>query len=355
MWKAEIHPSFKLQGVSNPDAKSWLADARKLQKSNEEESQAMGNFLVEWLSESTTIKLTTSGSTGKPKPIYLQKQHMINSAKATAKYFDLYAGTKALLCMPARFVAGKMMLVRAMQMGWELDYVPASKNPLTENKKYDFVAMTPYQVHHSLEDLHKAKLVLIGGGAVDVELNKQLQKSKTKAFASYGMTETCSHVALRPVNGPEATTIYQATENVSFALDNRGCLVINAPKVHDGILITNDLVDLKSETSFEWKGRFDSVINSGGVKIHPEMVEQKLAEYLKDNFFIGSIPDAILENKVILLIESKTPIANELLQKAFRSLERYEIPKEIFYLDTFAWTDTGKIQRKTTLELLFKK
>lgn len=352
MWQAKIHSEFKLQGVAKADKESWLKHARILQKSKEEDAIAIGDFLVEWLDTSATIRLTTSGSTGTPKPIYLQKQHMINSAIATAKYFDLQAETTALLCMPARFVAGKMMLVRAMQMGWELDYVPSSKNPLTEDKRYDFVAMTPYQVHHSLEDLDKAKIVLIGGGAVDVELHKQLQKSKAKAFASYGMTETCSHVALRPINGPDATSVYQATESVKFLLDDRDCLVIDAPNVHDGILATNDIIDLKSETSFVWKGRYDSVINSGGVKIHPEMVEQKLAEHIKDNFFIGSMPDAIFENKVILLIESEVPIVEELLQKAFGFLDKYEVPKEVFYLSRFKWTDTGKIQRKATLKLL---
>lgn len=352
MWKTEIHPKFKLQGIAKPDKKAWVEHAKTLQKSNQENTIAIAKFLMEWLSESTTILLTTSGSTSIPKPIYLQKQHMINSAVATAKYFDLQAETTALLCMPARFVAGKMMLVRAMQMGWELDYVPASKNPLTADKPYDFVAMTPYQVHHSLVDLHKAKIVLIGGGAVDVELHKQLQKSKTKAFASYGMTETCSHVALRAINGPNATLTYQATENVSFSLDERECLVIDAPNVHDGILTTNDMVDLKSETTFVWKGRYDSVINSGGIKIHPERVEQKLAEYIKDAFFISSIPDAIFENKIILLVESEVPIAKDLLKKAFLSLDKYEIPKEVCYLNRFKWTDTRKIQRKATLELL---
>src|SRR5699024_2963764 len=178
----EIHPEFKLQGISNTSEKTWLDYAKTLQESKQDDVLAIGNFLVEWLSDSNTIKLTTSGSTGAPKPIYLQKQHMINSAIATAKYFNLQAETTALLCMPVRFVAGKMMLVRAMQMGWELDYVLVSKNPLTENKHYDFVAMTPYQVHHSLEDLHKAKIVLIGGGAVDLALHNALQKVKAKAF-----------------------------------------------------------------------------------------------------------------------------------------------------------------------------
>lgn len=352
MWQAKIHPNFRLQGIAKANKEAWLAEAVRMQQTQEEHTVAIGDFLLEWLQEDPRIRLTTSGSTGTPKPIYLQKKHMVASAEATANYFDLQAGTTALLCMPARFVAGKMMLVRAMKMGWEIDFVKPSQNPLKTDKTYDFVAMTPYQVHHSLQDLDKVKTVLIGGGAVDANLHKQLQHVKASAFASYGMTETCSHVALRPINGPKATLVYQATQNVKFSVDFRDCLIIDAANVHEGVLTTNDIIALKSDTSFIWKGRYDAVINSGGVKIHPEMLEQKLAAHINVPFFIGSHADPILENKVILLIESKEPIATEILQKALAALDKYEQPKETFYLPSFLWTDTGKIKRKATLELL---
>lgn len=352
MWQFKIHPEFRLQGIGNSNLDEWKEYANELRNASDISTAEIGEFLLEWFNSNSTIELTTSGSTGTPKPIHLQKEHMIASAEATAKYFGLYAKTTALLCMPAKFVAGKMMLVRAMHMGWKLDFVPPSQNPLLANNEYDFVAMTPYQVHHSLVDLHKAKIVLIGGGAVDADLHKQLQSSQSRAYASYGMTETCSHVALRPINGPNATEIYQATQNVHFSVDNRNCLVIDAPRVHKGVLTTNDVVELKSETSFEWKGRFDSVINSGGVKIHPEIVEQKLSPHLSCNFFIGSLPDTILGNKVVLLIESEKSLPKEALQTAYQDLDKYEVPKEVFYLKNFLWTDTGKIKRQATLELI---
>lgn len=354
MWKAKIHPAFRLQGRNKADKEAWKEEAKRLQEAEQDYIRSIGDFIADWLCETTTIRLTTSGSTGTPKPIYLKKKHMQASAEATAAYFALQAGSKALLCMPADFIAGKMMLVRAMQMGWELDYVKPSQNPLQASKTYDFVAMTPYQVHHSLKDIHKASVVLIGGGAVDTALHQQLQAIKTKAFASYGMTETCSHIALRAINGPEASSIYRATKAVRFRVDSRGCLLIDAPKVHDGELVTNDIVALKSDTSFVWKGRYDSVINSGGVKIHPEMLEETLATRISSPFFIGSLPDPILENKVVLLIENKEEMAEELLQKAFAKLPKYERPKEVFYLPEFLWTETGKIKRKATLKLLIE-
>lgn len=352
MWKAKIHPEFSLQGVVKPTEEAWLQEAKRMKQTSEATSIAIGEFLATWLNDEKHIKLTTSGSTGTPKSIYLQKQHMLASAEATASYFNLITASKALLCMPVGFVAGKMMLVRAMQMGWKLDYIEPSQNPLKADTIYDFVAMTPYQVHHSLEDLYKARIVLIGGGAVDSELHKKLQLIPTKAYASYGMTETCSHIALRPINGTQATDVYQATQNVSFTSDSRNCLVIDAPNVHDGILTTNDIVDLKSDTAFIWKGRYDSVINSGGIKIHPEVVEQKLAELITSPFFIAGLTDEVLENKVVLVIEAKVPMEEDLLLKAFNLLDKYEKPKEIFYLDSFEWTPTGKIKRQASLDLL---
>lgn len=354
MWEASIHPEFSLQGVVKSTKQEWLDLASSMQQASEEASVAIGGFLEAWLGEEEYIGLTTSGSTGEPKPIFLKKKHMQASAMATAAYFDLQAGSTALLCMPASFVAGKMMLVRAMQMGWKLDYIKPSQNPLLADRYYDFIAMTPYQVHHSLKDLHKVKTLLIGGGAVDLRLHNKLQEVKAKAYASYGMTETCSHVALRPINGEEATSVYQAINGVVFTTDSRDCLVIDAPLVHDGILTTNDIVSLKSSTSFEWKGRFDSVINSGGIKLHPELIEQKLVEVLPYPFFITSVADPVLENKAVLVIESKHALKEEVLQEAMKLLDKYEQPKQVFYLNSFLWTPTGKIKREDSLKLLLK-
>lgn len=354
MWEAYIHPEFCLQGLVKPTKHAWLEEAKRLQQTSEKEAVAIGVFLETWLDESDSISLTTSGSTGKPKPIALKKKHMQASAEATAAYFDLKAGTSALLCMPIDFVAGKMMLVRAMQMGWHLDWVKPSQNPLSGPEFYDFVAMTPYQVAHSLSDLHKVKCLLIGGGAVGPELHEKLQEVSSQAFASYGMTETCSHIALRAINGPASSLVYKATQHVKFTTDSRDCLVIDAPQVHEGVLVTNDIVILHSDTSFEWKGRFDSVINSGGIKIHPEMVEQKLAKLISSPFFIAGVADEVLENKVVLLIEADTLIEESILQKALALLDKYEQPKQIFYLPSFLWTPTGKIRREESLKLLYK-
>lgn len=350
MWKVKIHSDFRLNDQKFSSTTEWWKQAEKLSQSVENYERAIGEFIKEWIDEKTEIQITTSGSTGKPKSMLLQKKHMMASAEATATYFDIYKDTTALLCMPADFIAGKMMLVRAMLMGWDMTYIKPCQNPLAQNKTFDFVAMTPYQVHYSFSELEKAKIVLIGGGGIDTELYDKLQGINTAVYSSYGMTETCSHIALKAVNGKNASPVFQAITDVSFSQDSRNCLVIDAPKVHDGILITNDVIELVSATSFIWKGRFDSVINSGGIKIHPEEIEIKLAKYIPDTFMIGSLPDVVLGNKVVLLVQRESQLPEEILKIAYNQLERYEIPKNVYYLKEFSWTDTGKIQRQKTLE-----
>lgn len=354
-WKVRIHPNFSLNQHRYVHPKEWIKYAERLMNSSHEYEKQIGKFIFEWCLPSENIEITTSGSTGLPKSMPLQKKHMLSSAKATADFFSLYSGTRALLAMPAAFIAGKMMLVRGMTMGWNMTYIQPSQLPLKAKACYDFVAMTPYQVYHSLSDLNNANIILIGGGSIDPNLNEKLQHLKVKVFASYGMTETCSHIALRAVNGKKASSKFHAISGVKFSKDSRGCLIIDAPNVHDGVLITNDMIDLFSETAFVWKGRYDSVINSGGIKINPEQVEEKLSKYIDVNFFISSLPDPILGNKVILLIENSTPIETSLLSTAYENLKKYEVPKKVYYIERFAWTDTGKIQREKTLEQIKNK
>ena len=193
------------------------------------------------------LKFKLRGSTGTPKTIQLEKEKMINSARATGSYFKVGQGTSALLCLSADYIAGMMMLTRAMVLGWDLHVVAPEKDALVQyDNPYDFVAMVPYQVLHSIASLDKVKKLIIGGGPVSTELEDALQNVSTEAFATYGMTETISHIAVRRLNGPGRSTRFSALPNVELALDDRDCLVIHAPEVSDNKVVTNDIVDLQS-------------------------------------------------------------------------------------------------------------
>lgn len=336
-----IHPEFKLNGKSFSYLE-LLSEALYLKENGQLFEKNIGKFLLEWLNNESFVFVQTSGSTGKPKQIVLLKNAMVASAKATGLFFNLQPKNTALLCLSADYIAGKMMLVRAITLGLHLDVVEPNNNPL-ENKKYDFVAMVPMQVANSLNQLHLVETLLIGGTKVSYQLAENILKTNCQAFESYGMTETISHIAIKQIGAK----LFTVLPNVNISVDERNCLIIEALELSPDKIITNDIVEILNETQFILKGRIDNVINSGGVKIFPEEVEEKLAKYISVPFFIASKSDEKFGEKVILVIEGNSFEINNTI---FSELSKYQIPKEIVFIDKFVETETNKINRKKTLE-----
>ncbi len=356
----EIHSSFMINKYA-PDRDELKRIAYGFMKDGEVYEQEAGSFLLDWLNDKDYIVVQTSGSTGKPKKIKVYKQHMVNSAKATGKFFKSEEGTTALLCLPANYIAGKMMLIRAMVLGWKIDLVPPKTNPLdTVYKQYDFCAMVPLQLDNSINRLHLIKKLIVGGGPVSENLKELIQGIKTKIFETYGMTETVSHIAARRINPKKKDKkdahYFKALPNITLSIDNRNCLVIKAPLLNTNTIVTNDVVELKTYKKFLWKGRFDNVINSGGVKLYPEEIETKLQLLIGHRFFVTSLPDDALGDKVVLIIERDyNKIAYLTIEDAIKNLKtlnKYEIPKEIYFLPKFVETNNGKVQRNQTLSLV---
>lgn len=354
-----IDPQFKLNGACY-DTEGLKEVAYSFIKEGVAHEKAIGNFLSDWLDENTTIEVQTSGSTGKPKKILLQKQHMVNSALATGDYFNLKPANTALLCLSTAYIAGKMMLVRAMVLGLHIDYLAPSSSPLQQvQKNYDFCAMVPLQVENSLDKLEQIRTIIVGGAPMPVALKKKIRHKSTEIYETYGMTETITHVAVNRVNAKKTISSsgvensFTALPNVRFQKDERDCLVITAPKVSEKEVITNDVVNLISATEFEWLGRYDNVINSGGVKLFPEQIEAKLAAHINKRFFVAGLPDEKLGQQLILVTEDESD-PQELLQrlKQASGLERFELPKKVFVIPKFIETDSGKIRRKENLRLI---
>lgn len=338
-----VHNQFKLNGF-HLDKDDLCRVAYSFIKEGEEFEKPVGDFLLDWFDSKEYIDMMTSGTTGIPKIITVSKQAMVNSALATGDFFDLMPGNRALHCLPIKFVAGKMMLVRAMILGFDLEFVAPSLNPL-ENLEgnFDFAAMVPLQAQHSINDLKRIKKVIIGGAKIHKSLEDQLLKLPIQAFETYGMTETITHIAAKKV-GEKAFTVLP---NVTISYDEDNCLVISAPRISAEIIYTNDIVELVNENQFVFLGRKDNVINSGGIKLIPEIIEEKLAGKLDANYFITSKEDQEFGQKVILVIEGdKHPID----ESAFENLDKYEKPKEVVFVKKFKVTNTGKLIRSQTLE-----
>lgn len=348
----KVHARFKLDNVSY-NHEDLMEVAYSYVKEGFHHQQELGNFLLDWLDDKDFIVVKTSGSTGKPKKLNIKKQAMVNSAIATGDFFNLKPGDKVLHCLPSNFIAGKMMMVRAIVLGLELDMVEPTSLPLIDYEKdYAFCAFTPMQLKNFAKYLKRIKTVIVGGGQVSDPIKESIQDKKPIVYETYGMTETVSHIAVKKLNnfqGSESETYFNTLPEITVSKDDRGCLIIEAPLLSHDKIVTNDIVEVHSDTSFEWLGRFDNVINSGGIKLFPELIEKKLQSKIDVEFFIAAKPDDALGEKLVLIIESDT---NELDVTIFENLEKYEKPKEVIAVSKFEETASGKIHRKRTLELI---
>ncbi len=335
----------------------------------------VNDFLQEWNSPSETLLVHTSGSTGKPKPMWVEKQRMLNSAHITCDFLGLRPGDSALLCMSLDYIAGKMMVVRSIERKLRLFSVKPSGHPLSDESlakmvemDFDFVAMVPMQVYNTLqvpqerERLSRIKHLIIGGGAIDDALAEELRSLPGAVWSTYGMTETLSHIALRRLNGEEASEWYQPFDSVGVSLNSDGCLVIDAPLVCSEPLVTNDIAEIKQqETSshssdassslktssphilFRIKGRKDNVICSGGIKIQIEEVENLLRQHLDAPFLLAKKKDEKFGEIAVLVTESGDLEGVEAICR--QVLPKYWVPRQYLHFDQLPMTETGKPKR----------
>ena len=337
MFKKEfnINSRFKLNGKHYTENELISFCKNKSSENNE-----VYIFIMDLLSNKRTIKVQTSGSTGNPKTYSIKKSKMISSAKKTEKFFNLKQGDKALLCLPISFIAGKMMVVRALTIGLDLVVKKPCDDPLEKlNQNFDFAAMTVHQLNNSIKNINKIKCLIVGGSPVNESLKEKITYKTKGIYETYGMTETLSHVALKNLSNGEKE--FSSLPGVEFSSRN-GVLVINASYLSKRPIITNDIVELISDTRFVWIGRKDYVINSGGIKTNPEIIEKKLNPFYSSKFIICGIPHEKLGEQVVLVFENKIP-SNYTL--CFNKLGVYEKPKEVFCLKFFKYLN-GKIERR---------
>ncbi len=341
-----------------------ITDFNNLPIPTSEYEQKVIDFCQKWQSGQKEFTIKTSGSTGEPKPIQLTRNQMIASAKLTGKTFGLQTGDSALVCLNVEYIAGMMMLVRGMVLGLKLTIVEPSGNPIQnlEQNDFDFFAFVPLQLENILNTdenittLNKAKAIIVGGAAVNEVLQKKIQQLDVSIYSTYGMTETVSHIAIKRLNGANKEENFKVLEGVKIGIDDRNCLNIISESSNNEIVQTNDNVEIISENEFKLIGRFDNIINSGGVKIQLEKVEKLIEKEIQifhpKRYFAYGIPDEKLGQKLVLVVE--TDVFEENLKEMFLSniksiLSKYEIPKEIFFVEKFWETPTGKVDKKATL------
>lgn len=355
-----------------------------------EQVQATLDFSRAWLRGDDAFEVQTSGSTGAPKPIHLTRSQMEASARATGAALNLTPGMTALVCLPVRYIAGRMLLVRGFVLGLKLVIVEPASDPLADlpdDIRIDVASFVPLQMQTLLDRalvadsdscfpddtaqafryrrrLDAMHAILVGGGPVSPALEAQIRRLKAPVYHTYGMTETATHVALRRLNDANATHSFAPLPGVETGVDERGCLYLRGPMTADAVIQTNDLVELQPDGSFVWIGRWDNVINSGGVKVHVESVEAAIEALVADQpelglarrrFFVAGLPDERLGQAVALIVEGAALDEDRQMQLRWalnQALPRHHAPRQIIFTPHFAGTPTGKIDRKGTLVAL---
>lgn len=317
----------------------------------------VNQFIENWNNDSLYISTKTSGSTGVPKIIQLEKEKMIASAKMTGTFFNFSSDSTLCLALSPETIGGKMMLVRALVFNVKLIVMKPSRNPIELlDEAIDFIALVPMQMNQILiesnEKLHFINKILLGGAPVSNELIEKLAHCKSAVYESFGMTETMSHFAIRSLNQPK-TDVFTCLPGVSIDSES-GLLSLSIPSLGIHHLKTTDEIEQVGENQFRWLGRCDFAINSGGLKFHPEQLEQKIGQILKTRFFFAGEPDEELGQRIVLFVEGEK-LEQAQLDSIKNSLEKYENPKHIYFIDTFVETQSGKINRIKTQAIHVKK
>ncbi|QDP84942.1 AMP-binding protein [Chryseobacterium sp. SNU WT5] len=328
---------------------------------NSEFEKQVSSFIQEWFDDSKTVKVQTSGSTGTPKVFEIEKERMRYSANKTCDILNLEEGDSALLCLPVEYISGKMMVVRAIERKLNLVMKTPSISPITNLKEeIDFCAMSPLQVENSLESIHLIKNTIIGGAAVSQSLktkivdnlNKDKSTIENHIYETYGMSETLSHIALKQIY-PILEDYFKVLDGVEISLDERKCLKIFAPNLNPDLLVTNDLVEIKNGKEFKFLGRIDNLINSAGLKIHPEQLESLVKKEIPNEVIFLGIPDELLGQKLILILEGE---ANRMIEKQLSTIiypSKNHHPKETIFIKEFPRIPNGKINRRELTEMIY--
>ncbi|MGF1533513.1 MAG: AMP-binding protein [Bernardetiaceae bacterium] len=321
------------------------------------------DFCQAWTEGLPHLDIPTSGSTGAPKAIRLTRAQLLASAQATAQRLGLTEGDHALLCLPIQYIAGRMMLVRALAVEMHLHLRLPLRDPLDglpEGLSFDFAAVVPLQLEALLGQpartaayLGGAKAVLVGGAPLSPDLEEAAQDFPAPLWATYGMTETATHIALRRINGPERSACFTALPGIEIGTDTRDCLTIQGAVTGHQRLTTNDRVRLEGKDRFVWLGRADWVINSGGIKLQPEVIEQEAAAYLGQTVCVLGVPDAQLGQRAVLLIERAEALTTAEQDIWLRDLKArlplHHAPKTLAHWPRFPRTPTQKIDRQRLL------
>ncbi len=335
-------------------------DSEILRKSDAD--QYVMKFAKDWILGKEEYTFLTSGSTGAPKEIRISRSMLELSARKSIEALGLSGISSALLCINPEFIGGTQMITRAIVGNYTLHVTEPRSFPIEKGRNpVDFISLVPLQLDSLISDpygnefLQKCKIILVGGAGLTPAIEKKAQNLDTPVYHSYGMTETASHIALRRVNGKQASPFYTMLPGNDVHLNEQNCLVFDGDLIPAETMTTHDIGEIKSGNQFLVKGRKDNIINSGGIKISPESLEKLIAENLDENsnpdsFLISSLEDEKLGHKITLVTDDQTKDWEGIINGI--KWPQYFKPKELVLLPSIPKTLSGKIDRLAVREMI---
>ena len=355
-----FHPETRIELEDITIGRDNLNDLHVIH-SNDNWKEVFLRFIEIWTSDNKSITFHSSGTTGSKKSIAFTREHLTRTALLSIRFFGLTAGDRVLLPLAPEYIASRMMLIRAMIAGLNVKVVKATSNPLMNmpDTTFDFALFVPLQIKEMITNsttIHKVnaiRKIIIGGAPIPEETQGILVNMKNDVYETFGMTETASHIALRKLSGTDLLPYFTTMEGITVSNDEQGRLVVHAPMLSPDNLVTNDCAEVIDDKTFRWLGRYDHLINSGGFKINPELLEEKLEHALKMEIMVAGIPDENLGERLVMVMKGSPdePFAVGHIRSVLRKiLHPYEIPKEFYIHSPFKKNPNGKLLRREMVE-----
>ena len=327
------------------------------------------------IDDDIALVVSTSGSTGKPKGAMLTPANLISSADATHQ--ALGGEGQWLLAMPAAYIAGLQVLVRSMVAGVEPAFVDLTNgfdvaefahhaHDLASTGERTYTALTPMQLAKAtstlkgIDALRTFSAVLVGGAATNPRLLESAKKLRINVVTTYGSSETsggCVYDGV-PIAGARVKIIdgriHLGGPMVARGYRNVDSLPL-ADDLKDGWFRTSDAGSLIDD-HLTVHGRIDNIIDSGGLKLHPEVLETFL---LKVDGVTGACvvgkQDARFGERICAAYTGSASVAD--IMDAFADAEdtgeiaRWQVPKELKVVPALPQLGPGKVDRAAVREL----
>ena len=301
----------------------------------------------------------TSGTTSNPKPVELSFQAMSSSANSLYRAADLDDSARWLCCLPPYYIAGLAVIARS----W-IKEVPVSfhntfdlekvSNEINSNS-VDAISLIPNQLKQLLDanvDLSKLQTILVGGSSVDFNLQNTVLNLGLNVHFTYGLTETFGGICLdhKLFDNTEAEIvngqIYLRSGSMMSGYRHDQRLTFHK-LTHDGWFATGDLGTYENNI-LNVTGRIDDLINSGGIKIEPLLIEKAMQSIGYNQAIVVATPHNKLGQCLTVVFNNKSDISGikKIRDELRPLLPSTHLPIRIAISNKFDGNTSAKINRK---------